>query len=29
MEKFGQLAEYCSETYELGYKMLWQGAAEE
>lgn len=24
-EKFGQLAEYCSETYELGYNMLWQG----
>ncbi|HUV22600.1 MAG TPA: hypothetical protein VMZ32_12465 [Gammaproteobacteria bacterium] len=28
-EKFSQLAEYCSETYELGYKMLWQGSAEE
>jgi hypothetical protein len=28
-EKFDQLAEYCSETYELGYNMLWQGSAEE
>ncbi len=26
-EKFGALSEYCSETYEIGYKMLWQGAA--
>ncbi len=24
-EKFEALAEYCSETYEIGYKMLWQG----
>ena len=28
-EKFDQLAEHCSETYELGYNMLWQGTAEE
>jgi hypothetical protein len=28
-EKFDALAEYCSETYELGYNMLWQGTAEE
>jgi hypothetical protein len=28
-EKFAGLAEYCSETYELGYNMLWQGTAEE
>ena len=27
-EKFDQVAEYCSETYELGYKMLWQGVPE-
>lgn len=27
-EKFDQLAEYCSETYEIGYKMLWQGVPE-
>ena len=27
-EKFDQLAEFCSETYELGYKMLWQGVPE-
>jgi len=27
-EKFAQLAEYCSETYEIGYKMLWQGVPE-
>lgn len=25
-EKFDQVAEYCSETYEMGYKMLWQGS---
>jgi hypothetical protein len=24
-EKFDHVAEYCSETYEMGYKMLWQG----
>ncbi len=28
-EKFAQLAEHCSETWELGYDMLWQGAPEE
>ena len=28
-QKFDQLAEQCSETYELGYKMLWQGTPEE
>jgi len=26
--KFGALAEMCSESSELGYDMLWQGAAE-
>lgn len=24
-EKFERLAEFCSDTYELGYTMLWQG----
>ena len=28
-EKFDALAEYCSETYELGYNMLWQGTPED
>jgi len=28
-QKFDQLAEQCSETYELGYRMLWQGTPEE
>ena len=28
-EKFEQLAEFCDETYELGYQMLWQGVPEE
>jgi len=28
-EKFDALAEQCSETYELGYKMLWQGTPED
>jgi hypothetical protein len=28
-EKFAGVAEYCSETYELGYNMLWQGTPEE
>ena len=28
-EKFDSLAEYCSETYELGYNMLWQGTPDE
>jgi len=27
-QKFDQLSEYCTETYELGYKMLWQGTPE-
>ena len=28
-EKFDELAEEASETYEIGYEMLWQGAPEE
>jgi hypothetical protein len=28
-ERFDQLTEFCSETYELGYEMLWQGMPEE
>ena len=28
-QKFGQLAEYASETYEIGYEMLWQGEPED
>ncbi len=27
-ERFSAVAEFCSEAYELGYKMLWQGAPE-
>jgi hypothetical protein len=27
-EKFGALAEMCTDSKELGYDMLWQGAAE-
>ena len=27
-EKFDQVAAYCSETQEIGYKMLWQGVPE-
>jgi hypothetical protein len=27
-EKFGALAEHCSETHEFGYEMLWQGVPE-
>jgi len=27
-EKFDQVAEFCSETHEIGYKMLWQGVPE-
>ena len=27
-EKFDKVAEYCSDTYEVGYKMLWQGVPE-
>lgn len=26
--KFDQVAEFCSETHEIGYKMLWQGVPE-
>ncbi len=28
-EKFQNLAEYCTDTYEIGYEMLWQGEPEE
>ncbi len=28
-EKFDALTEFCSETWELGYNMLWQGTPEE
>jgi hypothetical protein len=28
-ERFSALAEYCSDTYEMGYKMLWQGVPED
>ncbi len=28
-EKFAALAEFCAETWELGYDMLWQGAPED
>ena len=27
-EKFAKLAEYCDNTYEVGYEMLWQGVPE-
>ena len=27
-EKFAALAEYCNETFEVGYEMLWQGVPE-
>jgi len=27
-EKFANLAQFCTETYEIGYEMLWQGAPE-
>ena len=27
-DKFSALVEYCDETYELGYEMLWQGIPE-
>ncbi len=27
-EKFGAVAQFCTETYETGYEMLWQGAPE-
>ena len=28
-EKFSQLAEYCNNTFEVGYDMLWQGVPED
>lgn len=28
-EKFSKLAELCTETYEIGYNLLWQGDPEE
>ena len=28
-EKFQELVEFCDETYELGYQMLWQGEPED
>jgi len=28
-EKFQALVEFCDETYELGYQMLWQGVPED
>jgi hypothetical protein len=27
-EKFAGLAQFCTETHELGYEMMWQGAPE-
>lgn len=27
-EKFSELADFCDETYEVGYEMLWQGVPE-
>lgn len=27
-DKFDAVAEFCSETYEIGYEMLWQGVPE-
>jgi hypothetical protein len=27
-QKFSALAEYCEDTYEIGYDMLWQGTPE-
>ena len=27
-EKFSALAEFCNETFEVGYEMLWQGVPE-
>jgi hypothetical protein len=27
-EKFSELAEFCDDTYEVGYEMLWQGVPE-
>jgi hypothetical protein len=28
-EKFSALANFCDDTYEVGYEMLWQGVPEE
>jgi hypothetical protein len=28
-EKFSALAEYCEDTYEIGYDMLWQGVPDQ
>ena len=28
-EKFAALSEFCTETYEIGYDLLWQGEPEE
>ena len=28
-EKFAALGEFCTDTYEIGYEMLWQGGPEE
>ncbi len=28
-DKFAALGEFCTETYEIGYEMLWQGGPEE
>ncbi len=27
-EKFSQLVDFCDDTYEIGYEMLWQGVPE-
>ncbi|MCG8099268.1 MAG: hypothetical protein JAZ05_09290, partial [Candidatus Thiodiazotropha taylori] len=27
-EKFSALADFCDDTYEVGYEMLWQGVPE-
>jgi len=27
-EKFSELAEFCEDTYEVGYEMMWQGVPE-
>jgi hypothetical protein len=29
MARFGALEKFCSETYEIGYELMWQGAAGE
>ena len=28
-QKFDQLADYATETYEIGYEMLWKGGPED